>query len=146
MFNQHSAIGRSLVLYFQQKLVSFLASATESHFNLSRRIWDASLFQLAVTLCATSKACSKGERAMGAAKRNENKMNSLLKPPVAAASEFSSSRDPSSSSTTRSGRGPLHFRTAVRMLAPVIWSRVAARKKVYINLLMESVICANIKL
>lgn len=45
--------------------------------------------------------------------------------------ESESSRDHSASSTVRSGSiySRIHFKTTVRMLAPVIWSRIQAKKK-----------------
>ena len=42
--------------------------------------------------------------------------------------EFGSSRVPSATSSVKSGS--IHFATTVRMLAPVIWSRIQSRQKV----------------
>lgn len=46
--------------------------------------------------------------------------------------ESGSSRGPSESSSVKSGsiRSEIHFKTTVRMLAPVIWSRIQSKKKV----------------
>ena len=49
--------------------------------------------------------------------------------------ESGSSRSHSASSSVRSGsiRSHIHFKTTVRMLAPIIWSRIQAKKKVCFN-------------
>ena len=42
--------------------------------------------------------------------------------------EFGNSRVPSATSSVKSGS--IHFATTVRMLAPVIWSRIQSKQKV----------------
>ena len=42
--------------------------------------------------------------------------------------ELGSSRVPSATSSVKSGS--IHFATTVRMLAPVVWSRIQSRQKV----------------
>lgn len=48
--------------------------------------------------------------------------------------ESGNSRVPSATSSIKSGS--IHFSTTVRMLAPVIWSRIQSRKKVGFNILL----------